>query len=131
MTYKFNWTSSYMNVVEYHVFGDGNAYTARVRDAVSDYEKSIYNHASPLADWERDEVAAIDLLHRCDSRFPVSQEVVAAFNDWRATEHARLVAKIVGDPATYGEVKCDDPLLIPPRPVRGAFYRVGEGWIIN
>ena len=59
MTFTFRWESSYMDVVEYSVFGDGNPYRASLRRAAGDYEKSIYNHASPLADWEHDVVASI------------------------------------------------------------------------
>jgi hypothetical protein len=129
--YQFRWTSSYMGVVEYHVFGDGERYTVSLRTMASDYEKSIYNHGSPLADWQRDVVAAIDLLHRKDSRYSISQDVVDAFNAWRASEHARELATISGNPAKYGEVAANDPVRTPPRPVRGAFYRCGDGWVVN
>ena len=128
--YRFRWTSSYMGKVDYEVLGDGNPYTATVRREASDYEKSIYNHASPLADWERDEVASIGLLHRHDSRYPISQEVVDAFNAWRQAEHDAFVKLLRGNPHKYGPLAEDDPLLVAPVPARGAHYQVGTGWIV-
>lgn len=129
--YSFEWTCSYMDTVEYRVFGDGAPYLASVRRAASDYEYSIYNHKSPLADWERDVVAAIGLLHRSDSRFPIAQPVVEAFNAWLIAKHEAFVKMLRDDPHKYGTLADDDPLLVPPKPVRGAFYQVGTGWVVN
>jgi hypothetical protein len=128
--YRFRWTCSYMGTVDYEVVGDGPVYTATVRREASDYEKSRYNHRSPLADWERDVVASIGLLHRHDSRYPISQDVVDAFNAWRQDEHERLVKMIRDNPHKYGPLVDDDPLLVPPVPARGAHYQVGTGWIV-
>lgn len=85
--YRFRWTCSYMDTVDYEIVGDGPVYTATVRRAASDYEKSRYNHRSPLANWEGDVVASIGLLHRHDSRHPIAQEVVDAFNVWQLAKH--------------------------------------------
>lgn len=131
MAYDFRWTCSYMGTVDYMVYGDGSPYSATVRRNASDYEKSIYNHVSPLADWERDVVASIDLLHRCDSRFPLAQAVVDAFNNWQLTEHNGFIKQIRDNPARYGELANNDPLLTPPKPVHGAFYKAGTGWVVN
>lgn len=131
MTYNFHWTCSYMDTVDYHVFGDGQRYTATVRRTASEYEKSIYNHASPCADWDRDVVASIGLIHRSDSRFPISQEVVDAFNAWQLAKHEAFLQLLQDHPEKYGEITSDDPIVRAPPPVRGAFYRVGTGWIIN
>ncbi len=129
MTYEFRWTSSYMHQVQYRVYGDGEVYLACLRRGADDYEKSIYNHRA--SDWDTDVVASIGLLHRCDSRRPIAQEVVDAFNAWQLESHGRELAMIEGNPYKYGELASDDPLWIPPAPVRGAYYRVGQGWIVN
>jgi hypothetical protein len=128
--YRFRWTCSYMGTVDYEIVGDGPVYTATLRREASDYEESIYNHRSPLADWERDVVASIGLLHRSDSRFAIAQEVVDAFNAWRQAEHDAFVKLLRDHPEKYGPFGDDDPLLVPPVPARGAHYQVGTGWIV-
>ena len=129
--YTFRWTCSYMGTVDYEIAGDGPVYTATLRREASDYEKSISNHSSPLADWERDVVASIGLLHRSDSRFPIAQPVVDAFNAWLIAEHEAFVKMLRDNPYKYGELTEDDPLLVPPTRARGAYYKVGTGWVLN
>jgi hypothetical protein len=132
MAYTFRWTSGYMNCTEYEVCGDGPSYRVEVRNGVCDYEHSIYNHTSPFADWNRDVVAAIGLMKRsgsCDK--PIRQEVVDAFNDWRQRTWQDWIGKMKAQPERYGEIDESDPIFAKPAIVRGAYYRVGSGWIVN
>lgn len=132
MTYTFRWTCGYMNCTDYEVMGDGPCYRVQIRNKVSDYEHSIYNHASPLGNWERDEVAAIGLMRRsvsCDK--PIRQDVVNAFNDWRQRSYEEWIGKLKAQPERYGEIDENDPIFARPAIVRGAYYRVGFGWVIN
>ena len=106
--YRFRWTASYMGVSDYEAVGDGPVYTATLRREASDYEKSVYK----------------------DSRFPISQEVVDAFNAWRQATHEADVKLIRDHPEKYGPYADNDPLLAGPTPARGAHYQVGTGWVV-
>lgn len=126
---SFAWTCSYMGCVTYRVHDEIGIYEIEVRLEVSDYEHSIYNGTA--AEIERDLIGAIGLMRRsCNSSLPVPPATVAAFNVWRTAEHARLIADIERRWAKYGEVLlADDPVRVPPPPVRGAHYETGRGWV--
>lgn len=126
----FRWKGSAMGTVWYRVTGDGNPYDVEVRRLATDHERRIFNGEE--AEWRRDVLGSIDLLRRsgsCD--LPIPTEVVAAFNEWLLAEHEKHVRSIKGHPERYGEIADDDPLLEPPRPVKGARYAVGTGWIVE
>jgi hypothetical protein len=120
--------SAYMGTFDYTVYGDGQPYRVEVRRTAGDYERSVFNGDD--ARWDRDVVGAIDLLRRTGNPCQaLSDPVVEAFNDWQAARHSANLARIEANPARYGEVPPDDALRIPPRPVRGAMYRIGTGWV--
>lgn len=126
---SFAWTCSYMGCVTYRVHDATGIYEVEVRHEVSDYERSIYNGTAE--EIERGLVGAIGLMRRsCNSSLPIPPVTVTAFNAWRTAEHARVVADIERRWAKYGEVLlADDPVRVPPSPVRGAHYEIGRGWV--
>lgn len=124
----FENVSAYMGTFDYTVYGDGQPYRVEVRRTAGDYERSVFNGDDGR--WNRDVLGSIDLLRRANnSGQALSAAVVAAFNEWQSTRHAANLARIEADPARYGELAPDDALRIPPRPVRGAVYQVGTGWV--
>jgi hypothetical protein len=128
--FEFRWKCSFMGTIDYEVFGDGETYRIGVRRSASDYERSIFNGGDQ--EWQRDVVSAIDLVRRSSSPSqPLSPETVAAFNAWLLAEHEASIAKMKAKPERYGFLAEDDPLLRAPRPVIGARYEVGSGWIRN
>lgn len=128
--YRFRWTCSYMGTVEYEVIGDGPSYRVEIRRSVCDYQRKIYN--GDEAEWQRDVVAAIDLLRRRTfSERPIPADVTAAFNVWLQANHAEQVCQIKAAPERYGELATDDPILAAPRQAKGAHYVIGQGWILD
>jgi len=125
--YSFRWTCSYGDEVNYQVYGDGQPYEATVRWEASDYFRSIWN--GDEASWQAQCVAAIGLIRgrTCE---PMSQDVVDAFNAWRAHEHARGIAELKANPGKYGVIDENDDLHKPPPVVRGAYWGDGK-WIIT
>lgn len=126
---SFAWTCSYMGCVTYRVHDETGIYEVEVRREVSDYERSISNGTAE--EIERDLVGAIGLMRRSyNSGLPIPPATVAAFNAWRTAEHACLIADIERRWAQCGEVLlADDPVRVPPPPVRGAHYEIGRGWV--
>lgn len=138
---KFRWKCSYMGTVEYEISDRTGVYRAEIRHSVGDYELSIANGETV----RRDMKAAIGILHRChftDSEFRAScdsgtggpfyvvpAETVAAFNAWRAAEHAEHIAKLEAEPHSYGVIAADDPIRKPPMVAVGGHYMIGTGWI--
>ena len=57
--------------------------------------------------------------------------MVDAFNSWLIAKHQAFVKMLRDNPHKYGPLADNDPLLVLPTPARGAFYRVGTGWIVN
>jgi hypothetical protein len=127
----FRWICSFMGCVEYEVYGDGpKYYCVEVRHEAGDYERSIFNGSEE--EWQRDVVAAIDVLRRkYDVARPIDPRVIDAFNAWRTTKHEVQLADILSKPEKYGDLPQNDPLRVPPRVVRGGHYEVGTGWIIQ
>jgi hypothetical protein len=131
---RFRWVSSYLNIVDYDVYGDGSPYRIETRRAINrfnyDYQRSIFNGTE--AEWQRDVIGAIDLLfrsHHTEQALP--QTVVDAFNAWRAAEHAQQIAHIKAHPEKYGDLDENDPLFEAPPVVRGAQYVISTGWVVS
>lgn len=113
-----------MGFAEYEVAGDGAAYRVEVRRSVSEYERSIFSGTE--AEWQRDVIPSIGLLRRMyEPRKPIPGAVIAAFNTWRAAEHARTVSEIRDRYGPSLNLVFPDP----PPPVRGGAYVVGSGWV--
>src|SRR6185437_3233960 len=125
---RFESISSYRGCWDYQVHGDGEPYRISERRRADSYERS--NFSGSEAEWQRQVVGAIGLVYRVDKR-TISQEVVDAFNAWRALEHARTVKEILSKPECYGVLSPEDPRLAPPIATRGAQYEFGKGWILN
>jgi hypothetical protein len=90
---------------QYVVDGDGPPYRIQVRFAAFSDDRSRFNGDD--AQWQREIVASIGLLHRApESYLPVRQVVVDSFNAWRAAQDGESAA------------------------VRGAYYETGRGWIV-
>lgn len=127
--YRFRWTCSFMGQMEYEVIGDGAPYRVEVRREAGAYERSIFN--GDETEWQRDVVAAVDVLHRVSHpEKPVPAGVVEAFNGWLQERHAAHAADIARQPDRYGVLAEDDPILKAPRAVRGGHYVVDRGWVI-
>lgn len=125
--YEFRFISAYLGQIDYEVFGDGPSYRVSVRREASAYERSIFNGGD--AEWQRDVVDAIGLIHKRASYEPISGAVVEAFNAWRQGEHDAFVAKLKASPEKYGDIPETDPLLKAPIAVTGAHYVVDTGWV--
>ena len=130
MPYSFAWTCGYRGTTWYNVYGDGATYEVKVRRTILNDEASLYNGTPE--EFARDVVGAVGLVHRTyRNSQPIPDAVVAAFNAWRAQEHAKILAMISEAPDRYGHLATDDPIRQPPAVVRGARYVVGTGWAIN
>lgn len=123
MNPSFKWQCSFMGTVDFMVTDETGTYRASMRLSVpSGYELSIANGD----DVRRDMRASLGLLvHGVE---PISAETVAAFNTWRAAEHAAFMAKLDAQPERYGVILADDNLRKPPLVARAARYVTGHGW---
>lgn len=125
MKTNFRWKCSYMGTVWYQVTDATGTYEAALRHSIGNYELSICNGDTV----RRDAKAAIGLLVRdCNSAVAVPPETVAAFNAWRAAEHAAHMAKLDSQPERYGVIAPNDELRQPPMVARAAIYVCGPGW---
>jgi hypothetical protein len=134
MNIRFRWMSAFLNIYHYEVLGDGAPYRIETRHPIAaaqnDYQRAIFNGTEE--EWQRDVIAATNLLFRAtEIDRPLSRAVVDAFNAWRAAEHQRAIGEIRENPAKYGEIEQNDPVLTPPPIVRGAHYVVGQGWVVD
>ncbi|MGY3482244.1 hypothetical protein ACVW1C_000127 [Bradyrhizobium sp. USDA 4011] len=119
---QFAWTCSYMGTVYYRVTDETGTYEASIRHSVSDYELSIANGD----DVRRAMRTGIGMLVRYAE--PLPAHIVAAFNVWRAAEHAAAMAKLDAAPERYGVIPPDDELRKPPMVARAASYDHATGW---
>jgi len=104
-------------------------YRAELRYRADDDDAAVYN--GTREEWQRDCVAAVNVLRRYCADRPLAPHVVVAFNEWRQEERARYVAKMKADPRRYGEINENDPFLFPTIfPVKTGHYVIGHGWII-
>jgi len=129
MTYRFAFAWGYMGHTGTRVSGTGEPFEVAVRHTVSDYER---RHMSGGEDAFVQAVAEIGMLrreHNIDREMPA--ELVAAFNAFRAAEHARSIVQIEADPRKYGVLDADDPIRVPPITAWGARYVRDVGWHVN
>lgn len=125
--FYFDWKSGYMNTVEYMITDSTGSYRASLRHALGDYERSILNPHAP--NLERDLESAIGLLTRCvcDNQGEISPDTIAAFNEWRASEHARQMAFMRAHPDRYG-TEFNEPCFQAPLPVSAGRWTSESGW---
>ena len=91
----------------------------------ADYYRSIFNGTD--AEWQRDIVEQVNVL-RMGVQEPVPQELVDAFNAWRAEEYAEFSKRMDARPEVYGtDWRKDIPA---PEPVRGGHW-TRDGWVIT
>ncbi|MHC2251015.1 hypothetical protein ACVILK_000707 [Bradyrhizobium embrapense] len=119
---QFAWQCSYMGTVYYRVTDETGSYEVSIRHSVSDYELSIANGD----DVRHAMRTGIGMLVRHAEALPA--DIVAAFNDWRAAEHAAAMAKLDAAPQRYGVIAPDDELRKPPMIARAASYDPARGW---
>lgn len=126
--YFFAWRSSYFGCVEYEIIVEGESYRAKLRNRLSDYERGILNYS---ADKIRTHVeSAIGLLVRSDGRDAgeIDADTIAAFNAWRAREHAAMLEYMIAHPERYGDaesLRAEYPA--PPAVAAGRFDNL-TGW---
>lgn len=126
---RFRWTFGYMGTVGFNVTDATGTYEAELRTQLSDYESSICN-----GDLVRQECrSAIGILRRANCQkvgtlwsYAMPTDTVAAFNAWRAAEHAERIAEIKRQPERYGVLADDDPILQPPMVARAGDYVFGQ-----
>lgn len=126
---RFSYKCGFMGEVDYTVTDASGTYIATVRHKLSDYERSILNpHAGagdvvPYADQVASEIG---ILRRCvcENAGEISAETVAAFNHWRATEHARALEYMAANPERFGDVSD----MVAPPPVTAGRWTRGHGW---
>ena len=58
----------------------------------------------------------------------VPANIVDAFNQWRALDHAARVHRVCSNPLKYGPVQPDDPMLCRPEAVVSAHLDLACGW---
>lgn len=131
--YRFAFRCSYRLYTSWQVYGDGQSYeveTTREGPAwLVDSCREVWNGSA--ADFDREVIGATNTLHKYASWEPISDDVVAAFNAWRAAEHARQIAELDANPARYGVIAADDPIRLAPPVLTGARYVGGIGWVRN
>lgn len=100
--YTFARTCSFMGVTEYEVRGDGPAYRIELRRELGAYERSITNGgANYIARMVEPTIGKV--RRHGDPCRPIAQEVVEAFNAWRAASHASDMAHLKAHPERYGD----------------------------
>jgi hypothetical protein len=127
MTYHFKWQSGYMGTVDYMVTDSTGTFRAELRTQLGDYERSILNYdADGIA---KHVESTIGLLTRCvcDNHGEILPETIAAFNAWRADEHARQMAHMRAHPERYG-TEFNEPWFQPPKPVHAGRWSEQTGW---
>jgi hypothetical protein len=125
---RFRWRCSCRGLVWYSVTDHTGTYEVELRRGVLDYERRDYNGTAE--EFARDVVASVGLLRRAyRSDLPIPAETVAAFNAWRAAEHAAQITQLDRSPERYGVIAPTDPIRTPPMVAVGARYEVGTGWI--
>lgn len=111
---QFKFKISYLQEVDYEVIGDGPVYIVTIKYGMTEYERTIFNGSSE--DYDRVVKAKIGILHHHSTRERIRPEVVEAFNQWKADEHARAVKY-------FAEKYPDNPYTDPPDPpVVGGYY---------
>lgn len=134
---SFVWTCSYQGCTWFRVHDSTGTYEAELRRSCPDYELAVANGDSV----RREMVSAVGILRRSHSVasggapgrgyrcFEVPAETVAAFNAWRAAEHAAQLARLRAAPGRYGVIADSDPLAIAPAPaVQGRFNLESGLW---
>jgi hypothetical protein len=128
--YRFRWISSFMDCVDYEVFGDGEKYRVEVRRGTTEYEREHY--AGSEERWQREVIPTINGIRRCGRpTLAIPDAVVDAFNAWRQAEHEEVLASIESNPERYGVLTPDDPLRAPPVAVRGLVLNAENGWSVS
>lgn len=126
--YRFSRIGSYLGCIEFEVWGDESPYRITVRQSAGDYERSIFN--GDEQEWRRDVLDAVGLAYRAgDPEAHIAPEVIAAFNTWRAREHAGFIQQLRSAPERYGLIEDGDPILAVPPTIKGAYYVVNTGWV--
>lgn len=123
--YRFEWKCSYMGTVDYIVTDETGTFRAELRHSLGDYERSILNYS--VADIEKHVESEIGLLRRCvcDNRGEILPDTIAAFNEWRASEHERVTAYLH---AKYGDEFDDETWMQAPTPVFAGRWEKESGW---
>ena len=122
---------AYLGETDYRAIGRADLGRLTVRHRLGEYERSILNGGAEYA------VRMVEPLIGCIRAFcgkRIPDDIVNAFNAWRAAEHAASVARIKAAPERYGEWSEleSDPFFAPPRPVRGAYLSPdGTDWLYN
>lgn len=125
----FRWLCSYRGSADYMITDETGTYRAELRYRADEEDAAIYNGSRE--EWNRDVVAAVNVLRRYCADKPIAPHVLAAFNQWRADERAKHIAEMKAQPHRYGEIDENDTRLFPPIiPAKTGHYEVGKGWII-
>lgn len=126
---RFAFKCGFMGTVSYTVTDETGTFEATLRHALGSYERSILNPhagAEDVVSYADQVETEIGILRRSagENAGEVRPSTVAAFNHWRATEHARAVAFMLERPERFGDVSD----MVPPLPVTGGRWTRGHGW---
>lgn len=122
----FRWTCSYQGLTWFQVTDETGTYEAELRRTCHDYELERAN-----GDAVREEMkAAVGILRRShckpgDHSFAIPPATVAAFNEWRAAEHAAWLASMRAQPDRYGEISDSEfpaPMIANPGRFEGGHW---------
>lgn len=126
-SFRFAFKCSYMGSVWFTVTDATGTYEAEYRHTLGSYERSILNPNAagsderPYADQVESEIG---ILRRsvCDNAGEISAETIAAFNHWRMSEHARVMAYFAE------RDMLDESDKVPPPIVTAGRWTRGHGW---
>lgn len=126
---RFAWKCGFMGSSVYSVTDSTGTYEATLRNSLGDYERSILNPhagAEDVVSFADQVESEIGILRRsvCDNAGEISAETLAAFNHWRAIEHARAIEFMAARPERFGDVSD----MVAPSPVSAGRWTRGHGW---
>lgn len=128
MSFHFAWKCSYRHSVWFEIHDASGRYEAELIRKPTPYADSQYN--GNAAEYARDVEASAGILRRsvCDAAGEIAAETIAAFNAWRAAEHAAQIAHMRAHPERYGTDFESDPWFQAPAPVMAGRWTRGAGW---
>ena len=111
--WNFRYLSSYGGETDYEaVSSNGQAGRVSFRFNHVEYFRETYNGGHEA--YDREVGPTLHALRWASSpEREVSQEMVDAFNAWRISRNKEFLAMIKSNPAKYGDLPDNDPLLTP------------------
>ncbi|RJX72648.1 hypothetical protein [Pseudomonas sp. LS-2] len=125
--YRFQARLKFNGCWEHHVWVNGSIQVAIVGDDSYLGKRFMFSGLNDV-EFARDIIGRVGTITLESNAVP-SDEMVAAFNEWRMTCHAERVNRLKSQPDRYGVIEDDDPTIAPFPVVVPAVYEAGEGWV--